>query len=143
MKPLPAILERLQGVRQSGDGWTAICPAHEDRRPSLSINVRQGNILLHCHAGCAAEAICAAAGIEMRDLFIETKPQATKARIIAEYGYIDESSKLLFQVVRLDPKGFRQRRPDGNASWTWNLKRVRGVYFIACQNCSLHSLCSL
>ena len=78
----------------------------------------------------------------MRDLFIETKPQATKARIIAEYGYIDESSKLLFQVVRLDPKGFRQRRPDGNASWTWNLHGARRVLYclpevLAAKSCSL------
>ena len=65
----------------------------------------------------------------MRDLFIETKPQATEARIIAEYGYTDESSKLLFQVVRLHPKGFRQRRPDGNGGWTWNLNGARRVLY--------------
>ena len=30
------VAERLNG-RPSGDGWSARCPAHEDRSPSLSI----------------------------------------------------------------------------------------------------------
>jgi putative DNA primase/helicase len=35
---------------------------------------------------------------------------------------------LLFQVVRFDPKDFRQRRPHGDA-WTWNLGDVRRVLY--------------
>ena len=32
------ILDRLDGVRPTGDGrWIARCPAHDDRSPSLSI----------------------------------------------------------------------------------------------------------
>jgi hypothetical protein len=33
----------------------------------------------------------------------------------------------LYQVVRNDPKDFRQRRPDGNGGWIWNLDGVRRV----------------
>jgi hypothetical protein len=32
------LLARLKGVRRSGEGWTAKCPAHEDRQNSLSIH---------------------------------------------------------------------------------------------------------
>lgn len=55
------VLGRLEAVRRSGSGWVARCPAHEDREPSLSIGIGQeGNILLHCFAGCAFPDIIAA-----------------------------------------------------------------------------------
>ena len=46
------ILTRLIGVRRSGEGWTAQCPAHEDKQSSLSVHHRDGKWLLKCHAGC-------------------------------------------------------------------------------------------
>jgi hypothetical protein len=48
-------------------------------------------------------------------------------RIVATYDYIDEHGTLLFQVVRFEPKGFRQRRPDGASGWIWNLDGVRRI----------------
>jgi hypothetical protein len=71
---LQTILQRLQGVRRSGDGWTARCPGHEDRGPSLSIREQGDKILLHCFAGCPIEAICAALQIKLQDLFAKPKP---------------------------------------------------------------------
>jgi Protein of unknown function (DUF3631) len=44
----------------------------------------------------------------------------------SEYSYLDETGKLLFQVCRLVPKDFRQRRPNG-VDWIWDLKGVRRV----------------
>jgi Protein of unknown function (DUF3631) len=49
--------------------------------------------------------------------------------IIATYDYTDESGALLFQVVRLAPKGFRQRRPNGKGGWTWSLGDTRRVLY--------------
>ena len=64
------ILSRLEGVKKVGNGWVALCPAHDDHNPSLSIGVgSDGRILLHCFAGCSIEDICSALGIEVRDLF--------------------------------------------------------------------------
>jgi hypothetical protein len=48
-------------------------------------------------------------------------------RIMAEYNYTDELGELLYQVVRFQPKDFKQRRPDGGGGWIWNLKGVRQV----------------
>jgi len=45
--------------------------------------------------------------------------QAPQKRIVATYDYTDERGKLLYQVVRYDPKGFSQRRSDGNGGWIW------------------------
>src|SRR6266478_4067959 len=65
------LLARLGQVRSSGDGWMALCPAHADRSPSLSIHQRQGRILVHCFANCTPEAICDALRIRVSDLFSE------------------------------------------------------------------------
>jgi putative DNA primase/helicase len=51
----------------------------------------------------------------------------TVSKIVAEYDYRDEDGNLLFQVVRFEPKDFRQRRPDGNGGWHWKLGDVRRV----------------
>ena len=58
------ILSRLQGVRKSGNGWTACCPAHEDRNQSLSITITEtGRLLVHCFAGCFFNEIREALGL--------------------------------------------------------------------------------
>lgn len=47
----------------------------------------------------------------------------TRARVTATYDYIDEGGTLLYQVERLEPKAFRQRRPapDGSGRWILHL----------------------
>jgi len=51
------ILARLERVKTSEKGAMARCPAHDDARASLSTaEGDDGRVLLHCFAGCAAEA---------------------------------------------------------------------------------------
>ena len=60
-------------LRRSGRGWTACCPAHDDRRPSLSIGVgHHGFLLLHCFAGCTRSEVRASAGLP--DNYITAPP---------------------------------------------------------------------
>jgi hypothetical protein len=67
---LEQVLSHLTGVRTSIRGWRACCPAHADRKPSLSIGVGEhGQILLKCFAGCSLERIVEAMGLTMTDLF--------------------------------------------------------------------------
>jgi hypothetical protein len=55
---LDVVLSRLRGVRRHGAGWTACCPVHDDREPSLSIGIGAGgHLLLYCFAGCRYAAI--------------------------------------------------------------------------------------
>jgi hypothetical protein len=69
--PLELLLSRLPDAKRNGKGWTARCPAHDDRNPSLSIaEGDDGRVLLHCHAGCAAVAICESLGLKTRDLMV-------------------------------------------------------------------------
>ena len=123
---LEALLSKLNKVRREGDGWKALCPAHSDKNPSLSVRHVDGKTLIHCHAGCPTEVVLMALGIEARDLF---EDGSGERRIVAEYDYCDEKGELLFQVVRFEPKDFRQRRPDGKGGWSWKLNGVRRVLY--------------
>lgn len=122
-----AVLARLQGVWRNGSGWQALCPAHADKNPSLSIDLRDGKILFHCHAGCSQEAVLAALGIEARELFL--RANQGKPRIAAKYDYCDEKGMLLYQKLRYEPKNFKQRRPNGKGGWIGNLDGVRRVLY--------------
>jgi hypothetical protein len=64
------LLDRLEHVRKVGRGWMALCPAHEDRKRSLSIaEGDDGRVLLNCFGGCTADRVTASLGLEIRDLF--------------------------------------------------------------------------
>ena len=52
----------------------------------------------------------------------ENRPQ-----IVKTYDYLDEDGRLVFQVCRLEPKTFRQRRPDGKGGWNWSVKDILQV----------------
>ena len=70
MKPVEKVLDRLEGIRESNGSWKALCPAHEDREPSLSVSEGEdGRALLRCFAGCDTVEVVEAAGLQMRDLF--------------------------------------------------------------------------
>jgi len=43
--------------RRCGDNWSSLCPAHDDRSPSLSSSIQNGRLLLYCHAGCSFRSI--------------------------------------------------------------------------------------
>ncbi|MBI4329748.1 MAG: hypothetical protein HY673_00530 [Chloroflexi bacterium] len=106
------------------------CPAHNDRDPSLSLDDGDdGKVLLKCHGGCSQEAVIDA--LRKRGLWGKANgPRpAAEPRIVAVYDYTDEPGNVLFQVVRYDPKGFAQRRPDGKGGYIWGLQGVRRVLY--------------
>lgn len=64
------LIARLEKVRKAGErSWSARCPAHADKGPSLHVTDNDGTILIHCFAGCSPAEIAAAAGINLSDLF--------------------------------------------------------------------------
>ena len=70
-RPSDLLLGKLDRVHPRGDGrWTACCPAHGDRSPSLSIREQaDGTLLIHCFAGCPAAAVLESVGLTLGDLF--------------------------------------------------------------------------
>lgn len=128
-------LARFDHVKVVGGQWLVNCPAHADRQASLAVREgRDGRVLLHCHAGCSSPRILAAMGLAPADLFtsaVHSAPTARPptARIVTTYDYRDEHGELLYQVVRLEPKAFFQRRPDGAGGWIRTLADVRRVLY--------------
>ena len=54
---------------------------------------------------------------------------ARRPQILETYDYPDATGTLRYQVVRLDPKDFRQRRPKPGGGWEWNLDGVDRMPF--------------
>jgi hypothetical protein len=128
------LLDALENVKPNGTGHTARCPGHDDRQNSLKVDTgKDGQVLIHCHAGCEPQRVVAALGWTLADLYpprAETVHQHGHGRrIIATYEYVDDRGVLQFQAVRFEPKGFSQRRPDGNGGWIWNLDGVQRVLY--------------
>ncbi len=121
------------GGKKSGKGWIARCPAHDDQNPSLSINEgAKGRVLVRCHAGCSQAEVVAA--LKARDLWpgkrrgISSVDRHQSSKIAAKYNYRDETGDVLYQVVRFEPKDFRQRRPEGKG-WVDNVDGVRRILY--------------
>jgi 5S rRNA maturation endonuclease (ribonuclease M5) len=124
-------------VKNRGQGWRCLCPAHPDTNPSLDVDYRDGRVLLICRSrDCSAAAIASALGLTLADLFDGALPErlSFEERIVRTYDYRDEQGELLFQTVRLwapppKNKDFRQRRPDGKGEWIWKLDGTRRVLY--------------
>ena len=73
--PISKVVQSLYHVtgcepKPSRKGYMSICPAHDDHNPSLSITVGdEGQVLMHCHAGCATRDILASISLSMADLY--------------------------------------------------------------------------
>ncbi len=115
--------------KSSGAGkWKALCPAHEDRKASLSIGVGQDDrVLVHCHAGCDHADVLAGLGLTAADLFASNGNGHGQAA--EEYIYTDADGRPVMKVVRKPGKKFAQAQPDGNGSWAWDTKGVEKVLY--------------
>jgi len=126
----------FSNLRTRPDGQATVrCPFHDDRNPSLSINLKRG--VWYCFGGCGGGGI-----LEFETRKNSGSPEAAWVRVrsiigrplngagpepVAVYDYTDETGKLQYQVLRLPGKKFTQRQPDGRSGWLWHLKGVRRV----------------
>lgn len=79
LPPIEKLLPRLEQVKATGPRkWIAKCPAHPDRRPSLSVReTDDGRLLLKCWSGCGGADVVEAVGLRLHDLFprrLENRP---------------------------------------------------------------------
>ena len=136
-------------------GWaTALCPFHEDTKPSLGIDVHTG--IFNC-PGCGAKGDVISFykkkhGCDFKTAIIElgiiagvrgtqtipgkqkgkrsgSNQPTQKAKITTVYDYHAADGSLLFQVCRFSPKDFRQRRPNGQGGHIWNLQGITPVLY--------------
>jgi len=124
---LQNVLKRLQGVRQQADGsWLALCPAHDDKEPSLHVSLQGEKVLFHCFAGCSFEAICDALHIKPHELFVgddstrsEPVPEGLTLEAFARAKHLEGELLRQAQVTQGSYQGkpailFRYRDGDGN-----------------------------
>jgi hypothetical protein len=70
MSNIENFLGRLSQVKGKNGHWTACCPAHGDKHPSLAIRqLEDGRILLHCFSGCDVYSVVSSVGMDLTDLF--------------------------------------------------------------------------
>jgi hypothetical protein len=137
------------GLRWSGKEWHCRCPAHHDRRPSLTLRVNGDHLLVKCHGpGCSFReiqtALSARAGKRLyfgpwngeRDRNrLRRQRRERKLMIECVYPYCDESGEILFEVCRgRDQEGkrqFWQRVPDSTmpGGYRLTLDGTRRVLF--------------
>ena len=49
--PIENFLSRLDKVKQIGKGeWLACCPAHDDKKPSMSVSEKNDTFAVYCHS---------------------------------------------------------------------------------------------
>jgi Toprim domain len=92
---LSALQTMNRRVVDRGDRAMAQCPAHDDGNPSLALNAIEGQVLIHCHAGCDVKSVVGALGMTLADLFDHPRG--------ATYLYPDRR-----KVHRGPDKSFRQ-----------------------------------
>jgi hypothetical protein len=113
MTPIENLISRLDKVKGRNGSWTARCPAHADKGPSLAVRENEdGRILLHCFAGCETANVLGAVGMDMSDLFppdskrreypVEGKPNMKPAFFASDLMRIIHFEALVVQIVAYD-----------------------------------------
>ena len=140
-KYVEQFLEKLNGVRETGDGWAARCPCrNDDDNPSLSVTEGDdGRVLAICHRGspCNFPTICESMGVKIQDTMPHKEEflskQKPKLTLVKTYDYHDSDGVLLFQKLRYvdenNKKTFRQRKPDGKGGWEYSLGSTPKVLY--------------
>ncbi len=132
------IIDRIGGggkiYRLSNGGVQVCCPAHEDKNPSLSINIDNDKVLVKCHANCSTEDILKKVGLTMSDLYLDDnadrkikkkypkfqpaaaakeKHEYVRQELVAEYIYRNADDQPVHKVIRIhyyDDKGQRVKK---------------------------------
>jgi 5S rRNA maturation endonuclease (ribonuclease M5) len=137
---------RFPDLKQAGPEWRGPCPVHQGDDANFAVNPKNG--LAYCHSQCGRgwnilqleQELSGRPWKECRHEVnsIVGRPIRGPAKLkeIATYDYTDVNGEFLFQVVRYEPKTFRQRRRvvkvDGTSaaiSWEYNIKGISRVLY--------------
>ncbi len=133
----------LPGIKKIGqrNEYQALCPFHEDKNPSFTLNADTGEYFCH---GCGKKGHAFHFYAKVNSL--DTKRdfpkilrgiasdfnipiEETALRFVKAYDYTDVEGKLLFQVCRYEPKTFKQRIPDGPGKRKYGLNGTTPVLY--------------
>lgn len=122
-------------VRKGSELYTA-CPLHKDTKPSFRV---KGDVWFCDPCGCGGSIIDLVSKIEnikpieaMNKLSgVEPtifKPKTT-SKPVNYYQYFSAVGEMVYEVVRYEPKDFRQRRPDGSGGFIYNMEGVTRILY--------------
>jgi putative DNA primase/helicase len=136
------IEKRIDLKKESGEGeYRALCPFHKENTPSFTVTQNSEKKVYYCF-GCGAggdalnfvmeydqinfvDAVKLLAKEKGMEIPSEEKKKVRKTpmKIVSAYDYLTEEGELVYQVCRMDPKDFRQRKKgtDGK-EWDWKIK---------------------
>lgn len=122
--PFDRVIDRLRergGVvdLKSADHAKASCPAHSDRKPSLSVTRGEGRVLIHCYAGCKFPSILQALGLRKADLFIGPRQAGPRSPVVASYVYRDRDGAITARKQRSASKQFWWEYHDAASPVGW------------------------
>lgn len=151
------VIGRYVKLKQDGREWIGPCCFHQEKTASFKVDPNKDGGVYICF-GCDSKGDVFKFVQEMENLtFPETvkrmrelagvepvkyaapgptqkqsaKAAAPAGKLVATYVYTDENGKTLLEVLRYDPKTFRQRAPNGQGGWNWKIDGVRRpLYFL-------------
>lgn len=101
------------GLPSSAPGTYKVrCPAHDDRKPSLSVTIKPDKALVKCLANCPTDAVLQKVGLTLSDLFFDDK--SGSRREMARYEYRNAAGELQYAKIRYESKDFRFFDSSGN-----------------------------
>jgi 5S rRNA maturation endonuclease (ribonuclease M5) len=138
--PLDSFLIK-KGVKIVGSGrykTTNHCPVkpHKPGHFCVSLDTNQG--VWHCNdhdlGGSIIDWMMIEQGKPLKEILAQfddkaTPPPQPKGEIDTCYDYYDETGQFVYQVVRMKPKDFRQRRKGPDGKWIWNMGDTRRVLY--------------
>lgn len=133
MTPVEQLLSKLPDAKRNGKGWHARCPAHDDRRPSLSIaEGDDGRALVNCHAGCSPQAIVEAAGLNLANLMPANGSGGERRRSVpgAAKPVNDRKPGSTFATAREAVEALQRKHGKPSATWEYHDAEGQSVGFV-------------
>ena len=120
-------LAKLPEGKKRGSKTIYPCPAcrnaGDDKKGEHLVIFDSGKFGCIAHEGDSAHR---------KDIFAlvgAAAPKKQKPRIVKAYDYTDEKGNVVHQTLRLEPKSFRQRKPDGKGGWIWSLGDTKTLLY--------------
>lgn len=132
--------------KKQGNEMYATCPFHADgKSPNFRVDLKKDAWFCDVcgEGGGVVQFLSKKTGIDEKEAFKQlvsdphplgttpsNGPEAPRRlNIVATYDYKNHRGDVAYQVCRIEPKTFRQRRPDGKGGWIDNMKGVERVLY--------------
>ena len=125
----------------SGETFNRKCPAHDDKKASLSIPLAEDKILMRCHAGCNFNNICDGLGVKPHHTFRSGKEhlRARQKEIVGPRP--EELGKICNEILNTDePEEFTGVKAPIMEDYTTNISELTDAHPVIVYTTALASI---